>query len=118
MWTKGIRYAERAALLSLTLGVVYGCAEPADEGGVRGVTDDEIVIGGWGPQTGPAALWGSVGRGTAAYFEMINEEGGIHGRQIRFIYKDDGYQPPRTIAAFRKLVDRDRIFCFAGNNTS
>ena len=71
---KGIEYAKKGILLSMTLGMAYGCAEPVDEGGVRGVTDDEIVIGGWGPQTGPAALWGSVGRGAAAYFDMINEE--------------------------------------------
>lgn len=110
MWNKGIRYARRTALLSLTLGVAYGCAEPVDEGAVRGVTDDEIVIGGWGPQTGPAALWGSIGRGTAAYFQMINEEGGIHGRKIRFIFRDDAYQPSRTVAVVREMVERDRVF--------
>ncbi len=47
----------------------------------RGVTDTEIRIGQWGPQTGPAALWGAVGRGTGCYFDMINAEGGIHGQQ-------------------------------------
>jgi hypothetical protein len=38
----------------------------------RGVTDTEIRIGQWGPQTGPAALWGAIARGTGCYFDMIN----------------------------------------------
>ncbi len=46
----------------------------------RGVTDTEIRLGQWGPLTGPAATYGAVPRGTACYFDMINEEGGIHGR--------------------------------------
>ncbi len=50
---------------------------------VRGVTDTEIIIGQWGPQTGPAALWGAVARGTGVFFDMLNEEGGIAGRKIK-----------------------------------
>ena len=97
----------------------YGCSEPIDEGGVRGVTDDTIVIGSWGPLTGPAALWGAVGRGAEAYFEMINEQGGIHGRQIEFVLRDDAYQPSRTVAAVREMVERDRVFAFvAGVGTA
>jgi len=110
MWSNGTKLARRAALLSLMLVFASACAEPVDEGGVRGVTDDEIVIGGWGPQTGPYALWGSVGRGAAAYFDMINEEGGIHGRKIRFILRDDAYNPSRTVAVVREMVERDRVF--------
>ncbi|HIF57651.1 MAG TPA: ABC transporter substrate-binding protein [Gemmatimonadetes bacterium] len=98
---------------------VYGCSEPIDEGGVRGVTDDTIVIGSWAPLTGPAALWGAVGRGAEAYFEMINEQGGIHGRQIEFVLRDDAYQPSRTVAAVREMVERDRVFAFvAGVGTA
>ena len=64
----------------------------------RGVTDTEILIGQWGPQTGPAALWGAVARGSGLYFKMINEEGGIHGRKITYFLSDDAYQPPKTKA--------------------
>ncbi|HIF20355.1 MAG TPA: hypothetical protein EYQ27_00260, partial [Gemmatimonadetes bacterium] len=96
-----------ALILSALAGL--SCAEP-DEGGVRGVTDDTIVIGTWSPLTGPAALWGAVGRGAELYFDMINEEGGIHGRQIEFILKDDAYQPSRTVAAVREMVERDGVF--------
>ena len=48
----------------------------------QGVTDTEIHIGQWGPQTGPAAPWGAVARGTGVFFKMINEKGGIHGRDV------------------------------------
>lgn len=79
----------------------------------RGVTDTEIRIGQWGPQTGPAALWGAVARGTGCYFEMINAEGGIHGRKIKYFLRDDGYMPPRTKAIAKELVEDKEIFAFA-----
>ncbi len=81
---------------------------------VPGVTDTEIVIGSWGPLTGPAALWGNVMKGIDARFDMINEAGGIHGRKIRFIMKDDGYDPSKTVPAVRELVQREEVFAVAG----
>ncbi|MCP4665060.1 MAG: ABC transporter substrate-binding protein [Deltaproteobacteria bacterium] len=79
----------------------------------RGVTDTEIRIGQWGPQTGPAALWGSVARGTRCYFDMINAEGGIHGRKIKYFMRDDGYMPPRTKAIAKELLEDKKIFAFS-----
>jgi branched-chain amino acid transport system substrate-binding protein len=79
----------------------------------RGVTDTEIRIGQWGPQTGPAALWGAVARGSGLYFKMINEEGGIHGRKITYFLRDDAYQPPKTKAIAKELVEDKEIFAFA-----
>ena len=89
-------------------------SETAEDGDRTGVSDNEIVIGSWGPLTGPAALWGSIMKGTDAYFKLINEEGGIHGRKIKFIFKDDAYDPSRTVPAVRELVQRDEIFAAAG----
>ncbi len=79
-----------------------------------GVTDDTINVGQWGPQSGPAALWGAVARGTDCYFKMINDEGGIHGRKIRYFLRDDGYQPFRTRTEVKKLVEGEGIFAFVG----
>ncbi len=79
----------------------------------RGVTDTEIRIGQWGPQTGPAALWGAVARGTGCYFDMINEEGGIHGRKVTYFLRDDGYMAPRTKAIAKELVEDKEVFAFA-----
>ncbi|MFH1350612.1 MAG: ABC transporter substrate-binding protein [Pseudomonadota bacterium] len=79
----------------------------------RGVTDTEIRIGQWGPQSGPAAAWGAVARGTGCYFEMINAEGGIHGRKIKYFLRDDGYMPPKTKAIAKELVEDKQVFAFA-----
>ena len=115
---RGGRFGEVTAVLLLATFAGLSCAEP-DDSGVRGVTDDTIVIGTWSPLTGPAALWGAVGRGAELYFDMINEEGGIHGRQIEFILKDDAYQPSRTVAAVREMVERDGVFAItAGVGTA
>ena len=84
------------------------------KGAKPGVTDTEIKIGQWGPQTGPAALWGAVARGTDCYFKMINEDGGINGRKIKYFLRDDGYQPARTKAEVKKLVEGEGIFAFVG----
>ena len=81
--------------------------------GERGVTDTEIRIGQSGPQTGPAALWGAVGRGTGCYFDMINAEGGIHGRKITYFFRDDGYMAPKTKAIAKELLDSKEVFAFA-----
>ena len=79
----------------------------------RGVTDTEIRIGQWGPQTGPMSAWGSVARGTGCYFDMINAEGGIHGRKITYFLRDDGYMPPRTKAIAKELLEGKEVFAFA-----
>jgi branched-chain amino acid transport system substrate-binding protein len=82
---------------------VFGFAFSAS--GEEGVTDTEIHIGQWGPQTGPAAPWGAVARGTDAYFKMINDEGGIHGRKIVHHYFDDAYNPAKTKAGVKELQE-------------
>jgi len=77
----------------------------------RGVTDSEIVIGSSQPLSGPAAFWGQgVGGGMAAYLQWINDQGGINGRRIRLVLRDDGYLPPRAVANVRELVERERVF--------
>jgi len=78
----------------------------------EGVTDTEIHIGNWGPQTGPAAPWVAVARGTDAYFKMINAEGGIHGRKLVFHYFDDGYNPAKTMAGVKQLQEETGMFAF------
>jgi ABC-type branched-subunit amino acid transport system substrate-binding protein len=77
--------------LIVALAALLALGAPAVAGVTKGVSDDTIKIGQWGPQTGPAALWGAVARGTGIYFKMINEEGGINGRKIDYYMRDDGY---------------------------
>ncbi len=80
---------------------------------VEGVTATEIHIGQWGPQTGPAAAWGSVARGTGGYFKWINANGGINGRKIVYHMFDDGYNPAKTKAGVKELQEGTGIFAWA-----
>ena len=61
------------------------------------------------PYSGPASPYGTIGKSEAAYFAMINEQGGIHGRKINFISRDDSYSPPKTVELVRKLVEQDGV---------
>ena len=74
-----------------------------------GATDSEIKIGQTMPYSGNASAYGANGRAHAAYFRMINEQGGINGRKINFISLDDGYSPPKTVELTRQLVERDQV---------
>jgi branched-chain amino acid transport system substrate-binding protein len=74
-----------------------------------GASDTEIKIGQTMPYSGPASAYGTIGRIEAAYFKMINEQGGINGRKLTLISLDDGYSPPRTVEATRRLVEQDEV---------
>jgi len=74
-----------------------------------GVTDSAIRIGNTNPYSGPASAYGAIGRAIQAYFDKVNEEGGINGRQIEFVSLDDGYSPPRTVEQIRKLVEQEQV---------
>jgi branched-chain amino acid transport system substrate-binding protein len=74
-----------------------------------GVTDTEIKIGQTMPYSGPASAYGVIGRTEAAYFKMINEQGGINGRKINFISLDDAYSPPKTVEQIRRLVEDEKV---------
>src|SRR3954463_6816312 len=74
-----------------------------------GATDTEIKIGQTMPYSGPASAYGTIGKAEMAYFQKINDEGGINGRKIKLISVDDGYSPPKTVEMVRKLVEQDEV---------
>jgi len=74
-----------------------------------GASDSEIKIGQTMPYSGPASAYGTIGKAEAAYFRMVNEQGGINGRKINFISLDDGYSPPKTVEQTRRLVEEDQV---------
>lgn len=103
-----------AAVCLLTLGCGQdgsSAGDPAAASAVRGVTDEEIVIGSHTDLVGPTAIWG-VGsmNGVRMRFDEANADGGVHGRRIRFVVEDAQYQVPRAIQAANKLINRDEIF--------
>ena len=94
---------------AILVGAIAGCArDEASEYG-PGVSDTEIKLGNTMPYSGPASPIGSIGRTISAFFEQINEEGGINGRQVHFISLDDGYSPPKTVEQMRKLVEQEEV---------
>ena len=76
-----------------------------------GATDAEIKIGNTFAYSGPASAYGVIGKGIDGYWKMVNDQGGINGRKVKFITLDDGYNPAKTVEAVRQLVEQDKVFC-------
>lgn len=74
-----------------------------------GVTSTEIRVGSTAPLSGPVSALGVQSRGVDAVFRMVNDQGGIAGRRLSLTVYDDGFQPPRTLEATRRLVEQDRV---------
>jgi branched-chain amino acid transport system substrate-binding protein len=94
-----------AAAVSLGLALPAAAQKKYD----AGASDKEIKIGNTNPYSGPASAYGTIGKSIAAYFKMVNEQGGINGRRINFISYDDSYSPPKTVEMARKLVEQDEV---------
>lgn len=92
------------AALALGSGLVWAAGQYGP-----GVSDTEIKIGQTMPYSGPASAYGTIGKAESAYFAMINDKGGVNGRKINLISRDDGYSPPKTVEAVRKLVEEDQV---------
>jgi branched-chain amino acid transport system substrate-binding protein len=93
-----------AAAVAFTAG-----ASPSRAANAPGVTDTEIKIGQTMPYSGPASAYGVIGKADAAYFKMINDQGGVNGRKINLISLDDGYSPPKTVEQVRRLVEQEQV---------
>jgi branched-chain amino acid transport system substrate-binding protein len=76
-----------------------------------GANDKEIKIGNTTAYSGPASSYGVVGKGIEAYWNSVNDRGGINGRMVKFISLDDGYSPPKTVEMVRQLVEQDKVLC-------
>ena len=100
----------RAALASAAAIVLASSsAFAADKKYDTGASDTEIKIGNIMPYSGPASAYGAIGRTEAAYFKMINDQGGINGRKVDFISYDDGFSPPKSVEQARKLIEGDEV---------
>jgi branched-chain amino acid transport system substrate-binding protein len=80
-----------------------------------GASDTEIRIGQTMPYSGPVSALSAIGKAEAAYFRKINDEGGINGRKIVLTSLDDGYSPPKTVEATRRLVEQDQVLLVFGS---
>src|SRR5882757_2980949 len=80
-----------------------------------GASDTEIKLGQTVPHSGPGSIYGVLGRVGEAYFQMLNDNGGINGRQIRFFTMDDAYSPPKCVEATRRLVEQEEVLALFGS---
>ncbi len=88
---------------------------PAWAANAPGVTDTEIKIGQTAPYSGPASAYGVIGRTETAYFQMMNEMGGVNGRKLNLISLDDAYSPPKTVEQTRRLVEQEQVAFIFGS---
>ncbi|NOD63296.1 MULTISPECIES: ABC transporter substrate-binding protein [unclassified Ruegeria] len=94
-----------AVATALTASATMGLAQ------TQGVTDEEIVIGSVNDLSGIFAAVGvPATKGANVVFDRVNAAGGVHGRQIRYVVEDNGYQMPRAMQGYNKLLNRDKVF--------
>jgi branched-chain amino acid transport system substrate-binding protein len=102
----GIFHLATAAAVAIALSASSAYAQKKYD---TGATDTEIKIGQTVPFSGPASPYASIGKAQAAYFNMINAQGGVNGRKINLIQYDDAYSPPKAVEQVRKLVESDEV---------
>ncbi len=114
--TRRRRLAVLAGLAATTV-LLSACGGTRPEGGSSspGVTDDSVKIGGHFPLTGVAAPgYNEIPTGAKAYFDFVNAAGGVNGRKIDYLVRDDGYDPTKTSKVTNELVLKDKIFAMVG----
>jgi branched-chain amino acid transport system substrate-binding protein len=103
----GVTSAVAASLIAMTC-VVPAAAED-------GVSADTVVFGQAAVLTGPASALGlGMQSGIQAAFAEINGKGGVHGRKLKLVSLDDGYEPDRSITATKKLIEEEKVFALIG----
>ena len=105
----------QAAFVGTIAAAVFGHSSAAEQKYPPGVSDTEIKIGQTLPYSGPASSFATIGRTQSAYYRMVNEQGGVGGRNITFISLDDGYSPPKTVEQTRRLVEQERVLGIFGS---
>jgi branched-chain amino acid transport system substrate-binding protein len=109
-----------ALTAALALGLAAcGSSDDSSSGGggasAPGVTKNAVTVGGHFPLTGPAAPgYSEIPSAIEAYFKHVNAQGGINGRQLKFIARDDGYNPTNTVKVTKQLVLQDKVFAIVG----
>lgn len=107
-------WGRRQVLAALAAGLVSTGAL-AQKQYDPGTSDTEIRIGMSMPYSGPVSSYGIIGKVNDAYFKMVNERGGINGRQVRFVSYDDQYNPAKATEVVRRMVEQDEVLAVYGN---
>ncbi len=105
---------KRRVALGCAVAMMLPLAVLAQKKYDTGASDSEIRIGHTIPYSGPASAYGAQGKAIAAWFQKVNDEGGVNGRKLKLISLDDGYNPAKTVEATRKLVEQDEVLFIGG----
>jgi branched-chain amino acid transport system substrate-binding protein len=109
----------RLAKLTIAILATMGVASAQAQQKTPGVSDSEIKIGQFVPLSGPLSFFSSWAKTQDAYFQMLNEKGGVNGRKIILISRDDQGLPPKTVEQVRRLVEQDEVLAiFSGVGTA
>jgi len=104
-----------AAALALGVAACGSSGSGSSGGAAPGVTKSLVTVGGHFPLTGPAAPgYSEIPQAIDAYFKHVNAHGGINGRKLKFISRDDGYNPTNTVKVTKQLVLQDKVFAVLG----
>ncbi len=103
------RLSSRLAAISAAALLLSAGSALAQKKYDTGASDTEIKIGNINAYSGPASAYSIIAKTQAAYFKMLNDQGGINGRKINYISYDDGYSPPKAVEQTRKLVESDGV---------
>ena len=108
-------FVSKVGLLGLALAALSAQPALAQKQYGPGVSDTEIKIGQTIAYSGPASAYGTLGKVEGAYFKWLNDtKGGINGRKITFISRDDGYSPAKAVENARSLVEGDEVALIFG----
>jgi ABC-type branched-subunit amino acid transport system substrate-binding protein len=108
-----------AMALAAAIAAVFLSTSVSAQTSAPGVSDTEIKIGNTMPYSGPASALSITGKVIAAYFDEVNDKGGVNGRKLNLISLDDAFSPPKTMEAARRLVENDGVaFIFATMGTA
>lgn len=113
--TAGAHISVAALALIASIQFVHAQEKSQEKPSGKSAANAEIRIGNVNAYSGPAAVYAVLGKVPAAYFRMINEQGGVNGRNISFITYDDAYSPPKTVEQTRRLVENDQVAVMYGS---
>ena len=115
MKTRSRAVAGVAGCLVAAALVASGCGSSGSSSNAPGVTKTSVLIGSHQPLTGPAAPgYSEIAPAAKAFFQYLNAQGGVNGRKINLIYKDDGYNPTKTVTVVKQLVLQNKVFAIWG----
>ena len=104
----------RGVFAAAAASAILAGALPASAGDLGIDKDRKVVtIGSFTPVTGPVPFYAILTHAAEAYYRNLNEQGGIDGWTIKYVTKDDGYDPARSVAVTRQMVEDDGVFALA-----